>query len=47
MQNGVDALYQGTAVRVRFDQISSTFHKETKSLKGKNKHRSCACNDVH
>ena len=28
-QHDVDALYQGTAVRVSSDQISSSFHKET------------------
>ena len=43
----VGALYQGTAVCVRSDRISSSFHKETKSLKGQNKDRSCACNAVH
>ena len=35
IQYGMDVLYQGTAIRVRSDQISFSFHKETKSLKGK------------
>ena len=40
----MDALYQGTAVRVR----SSSIHKDTESsLKEQNMHRSCACNAVH
>ena len=43
----VNVLYQGTAVRVRSDQISSSIHKETESLKEQNEHRSCACNAVH
>ena len=30
-RSGMDALYQGTAVRVRSDQISSSIHMETES----------------
>ena len=33
MQNDVDALYEGTAVRARFDRMSPLIHKETEGAK--------------
>ena len=32
---------------MHFIKVSSSIHYGTESLKGKNKHRSCACNAVH